>query len=112
MTTTEQECLDALREAAERLGESPTKAAYEDLGLTPASATIIRVVGGGTRRSSGLDWTRIGPAGRGCNRNLMTLSYRRAQSGATFLSTSDGTTGIRKRMPTEPLTGGRDIVGG
>jgi hypothetical protein len=46
MPTTEAECLDALREAAERLGESPTKAAYEDLGLTPASATIIRVVGG------------------------------------------------------------------
>jgi hypothetical protein len=46
MGTTEEECLDALREAAERLGESPTKAAYEELGLTPASATIIRVVGG------------------------------------------------------------------
>jgi hypothetical protein len=46
MPTTDQECLDALREAAERLGESPTKAAYEELGLTPASATIIRVVGG------------------------------------------------------------------
>ena len=46
MGTTEAECLDALREAAERLGESPTKAAYEELGLTPASATIIRVVGG------------------------------------------------------------------
>lgn len=46
MRTTEAECLDALREAAERVGESPTKAEYDDLGLTPASATIIRVVGG------------------------------------------------------------------
>lgn len=46
MDTTERECLDALREAAEQLGESPTKAAYEELGLTPASATIIRVIGG------------------------------------------------------------------
>lgn len=46
MDTTESECLDALREAAEQLDESPTKAGYEELGLTPASATIIRVVGG------------------------------------------------------------------
>ncbi|AEH36094.1 homing endonuclease associated repeat-containing protein [Halopiger xanaduensis] len=44
--TTEAECLEALREAAERLGESPTKAQYEELGLTPASATIIRSCGG------------------------------------------------------------------
>lgn len=46
MRTSEEECLAALRDAAEMLGESPTKAAYEGLGLTPASATIIRVVGG------------------------------------------------------------------
>ncbi len=44
--TTAEECLEALREAAERLGESPTKAQYEELGLTPASATIIRTCGG------------------------------------------------------------------
>lgn len=46
MRTSEQECLAALREAAAELGESPTKAAYEGLGLTPASGTIMRVVGG------------------------------------------------------------------
>jgi hypothetical protein len=39
-------CIDALREAADRLGESPTKAQYEALGLTPASGTIIRQLGG------------------------------------------------------------------
>ena len=44
--TTERECLEALREAADRLGTSPTKAEYEELGLTPASATIIRTIGG------------------------------------------------------------------
>jgi hypothetical protein len=44
--TTEADCIDALREAAKELGESPTKAAYEDLGLTPASGTIQRVMGG------------------------------------------------------------------
>jgi hypothetical protein len=46
MPTSEDDCLAALREAAERVGESPTKAEYEALGLTPASATISRVVGG------------------------------------------------------------------
>lgn len=46
MRRTETECLDALQEAADRLGKSPTKAEYEELGLTPASATIIRIVGG------------------------------------------------------------------
>ncbi|MBX0286703.1 HNH endonuclease [Halomicroarcula sp. F28] len=39
------DCIRALREAADRLGESPTKADYEELGLTPASATIQRVMG-------------------------------------------------------------------
>lgn len=55
--TTETECLEALREAAERLGESPTKAEYEDLGLRPASATIIRAVGGWNeaKEKAGLD---------------------------------------------------------
>jgi len=42
----EQDCIDALREATRELGNSPTKAEYEDLGRTPASATIIRTVGG------------------------------------------------------------------
>lgn len=46
MRTSEDECVDALREAATRLGKSPTKAEYEELGLRPGSATIIRVVGG------------------------------------------------------------------
>lgn len=43
--TSEKECLDALREAAELLGKSPTKTEYEDLELTPASTTIRRIVG-------------------------------------------------------------------
>jgi hypothetical protein len=42
---TEAACLDALREAADRLGESPTKAQYEELDLTPASTTIRRIFG-------------------------------------------------------------------
>lgn len=46
MATPKPECIDALLEAATRLGKSPTKAQYEDLGLTPASATIIRQMGG------------------------------------------------------------------
>lgn len=46
MSTSESECLDALREAADRLGESPTKPEYEELGLTPSASTILRVIGG------------------------------------------------------------------
>lgn len=46
MQTSETECLAALCEAAEKLGKSPTKAEYEELGLRPASGTIIRVIGG------------------------------------------------------------------
>ncbi|MFC7228721.1 homing endonuclease associated repeat-containing protein [Salinirubellus salinus] len=43
---TPAECAAALRRAADHLGESPSKAQYEDLGLTPASATIIRICDG------------------------------------------------------------------
>jgi hypothetical protein len=43
--TTAADCVRALREAARLLGESPTKAQYESLGLTPASGTIQRVMG-------------------------------------------------------------------
>lgn len=44
--TSEEECLRALREAASRLGHSPTKAEYESLELTPSSATVVRVLKG------------------------------------------------------------------
>jgi hypothetical protein len=46
MGTSEAECLEALREAAQRLGKSPTKVEYEELGITPSSSTIRRIVGG------------------------------------------------------------------
>lgn len=45
-TTTESECIEALRRARAQLGESPSKAQYESLDITPASATIIRACGG------------------------------------------------------------------
>nr|WP_083893854.1 hypothetical protein [Halovivax asiaticus] len=45
MSTTVSECIDALQRAAAELGQSPTKAQYEALGFTPASATIIRTIG-------------------------------------------------------------------
>lgn len=52
-----EECIDSLHEAAETLGRSPTKAEYEALGKTPASATIIRTLGGWNRakRQAGLE---------------------------------------------------------
>ncbi|MFB6207006.1 MAG: homing endonuclease associated repeat-containing protein [Haloglomus sp.] len=46
MATTPEECLDALREAAERLEESPSKAEYEELDISPSSTTVVRIVGG------------------------------------------------------------------
>lgn len=55
--TTDDECIDALRVAAEELGKSPTKAEYETLGLRPASGTIIRVMGGwnAAKEAAGLE---------------------------------------------------------
>lgn len=44
--TSEAECARALQEAARELGESPTKAQYEELGLVPSAATILRHCGG------------------------------------------------------------------
>lgn len=63
--TTPEECIKALREAAEQLGESPTKAAYEELGLTPASGTIIRVMDGwnAAKEAAGLEIYRQGQSG-------------------------------------------------
>lgn len=68
MRTTTDECVAALRRAAERLGESPTKAQYEALGLTPASATVIRVMDGwnAAKETAGLETyrstgPRVGP---------------------------------------------------
>lgn len=54
---TEAECVESLREAAELLGESPTKSQYEQLGLTPASGTIQRVMGGwnAAKEAAGLE---------------------------------------------------------
>lgn len=46
MATTSEECLDALREATERLGESPSRTDYEELDISPSSSTIVRIVGG------------------------------------------------------------------
>jgi len=39
---TEADCIEALREAAQILGKSPTKAEYEDLDITPSASTILR----------------------------------------------------------------------
>lgn len=54
--TSEEDCLDALRKAKTRLGESSSKERYEQLDLTPSSSTIIRVVGGWNeaKRKAGL----------------------------------------------------------
>lgn len=43
---TEEDCIKALQEAAQRLGESPTKAQYESLEITPSASMILRHCGG------------------------------------------------------------------
>lgn len=55
--TSEAECIKALRKAASELGTSPSKAAYEALGVRPASATVIRTFGSwnGAKRAAGLE---------------------------------------------------------
>lgn len=55
MTTSERECIEALQEAAERLGELPTKVQYEELGLRPSSTTIRRVMGGWNAAKEAVD---------------------------------------------------------
>lgn len=46
MQTSDADCITALREAANQLGKSPTKAEYEEMDVTPASTTITRKFGG------------------------------------------------------------------
>lgn len=46
MPKTESECIVALQEAADILGESPTRSQYDNLGLRPATSTIMRRLGG------------------------------------------------------------------
>ncbi|MCJ0620356.1 HNH endonuclease [Haloarcula hispanica] len=55
--TSEADCIQALRDAASELGESPTKAQYEELGVTPASGTIQRVMDSwnGAKKAAGLE---------------------------------------------------------
>lgn len=45
MTITEEDCLEALHEARQRLGETPSRAQYEGLDLTPSATTIMRLFG-------------------------------------------------------------------
>nr|WP_299268926.1 hypothetical protein [Halorientalis sp.] len=60
---TEDDCVHALREAAQLLGDSPTGVQYGNLGLTPAASTALRQCGGwnDAKRLAGLRET--GPVG-------------------------------------------------
>lgn len=46
MPYSEQDCIDALREAAEIIGETPSRRQYEVLGLKPSATSIKRIIGG------------------------------------------------------------------
>lgn len=65
MVISPEDCLEALREASERVGHSPSKLEYEALDLTPSSGSIQRVLGGWNRAkefaglktyTAGLNW--------------------------------------------------------
>ena len=61
----EEDCIRSLRKAANELDKSPTKAEYEALQLTPASATIINTIGSWNeaKRMAGLETFRQGESG-------------------------------------------------
>lgn len=63
----EEECIAALRRAADELGESPTKAQYEDLGYTPAHGTIQRILGSWNeaKEAAGLETYKVGGSRQG-----------------------------------------------
>lgn len=65
MRTGEEECLESLREATARLGESPTKAEYDELDLRPSSTTITRVLGSwnNAKEAAGLETFEQGENG-------------------------------------------------
>jgi hypothetical protein len=65
MSTSPEECIDALREAAERVGESPSRTQYEELGLSPSSTTISRVVGSWSEAKERADLEQLTGGERG-----------------------------------------------
>jgi len=65
MRTSEQDCLDALWTAAERLGESPSKADYEELDITPSSTTILRLFDSWNDAKEQAGLKTLGPGDRG-----------------------------------------------
>jgi hypothetical protein len=62
MRRTKEECLESLRKAKEILGETPSKGQYEELGLTPAHATILRKFDSwnAAKQEAGLDTLETG----------------------------------------------------
>ncbi len=65
MGTTQGDCIEALRAAADRLGESPSKAAYEELDITPSSTTILRLFDGWNDAKERAGLETLGPGDRG-----------------------------------------------
>lgn len=57
---TEQECLDSLREAADRLGKSPSRSDYESLDISPCAKTVADKLGGwnAAKEAAGLETYR------------------------------------------------------
>lgn len=56
-TYSDQDCIDALHKAAEKLGKSPSRADYDNLDILPGTTTISRRFGGwaAAKRTAGLE---------------------------------------------------------
>ncbi len=101
-TTTENACCSALRTAARQLGYSPSKADYESLGLTPASATIIRTLGGwnAAKQQARLKTNPSTGSSVALPPNTSTSTTPFALTGRTSPATNAGTTAtVNRTLP-------------
>jgi len=65
MATTPEECIEAVQRAAKQLGESPSRSQYDELGLSPSSTTISRIVGSWNEAKERAGLKRYTGGGRG-----------------------------------------------
>jgi hypothetical protein len=104
---TEAECIEALREAARRLGESPTKAGYEELELRPASATIIRHLGGWNAAKEAAGLTTNPSTGPRVGEKPDDVDLPAGVSWSDLSVDQRGTTGTESGTPNGPSDGER-----
>lgn len=65
MAISEEECIEALQRAAEKLGKSPSRPEYVELGMSPSTYTIMNKFGGWNRAKSEAGLEVVEPYGGG-----------------------------------------------